>query len=185
MLATISSCVTSAPRRSPPPEPAIQRSPASRWIATMLFGEGRLALTRPDDQIGPACDGAGAAAESADRLLEGGGGDKPPTSPVHPPVSRPTRARASSEAADWCPDHVRDGVRDRSRGRDTGRLADPLRAVGPGVRRFRLDPADVDLRGVGRGHELVVEQVRVALAASSSNRVPSVSAWPIPITTPP
>ena len=50
-------------------------------------------------------------------------------------------------------------------GRHARRLADALRPLRARVRRVGLDPRDVDPRRVGRGHELVVGQVRVAVAA--------------------
>ena len=145
----------------------------------------RLALAGADDEIGAARDGPGAGGQRRDGLLDGRRGEVSTlTSP--PPGSRPRPAPASSAAAARAsPIDLRDRVRDRARRRDARGLADALRALRPGVRRVDLDPGDVDLRRVRGGHELVVEQVRVPLAASSSSWVPSVSAWPMPITTPP
>ena len=84
---------------------------------------------------------------------------------VTPAAASQTRSGRHRQLADALADHLRDRVRDRARRRDARRLADALRALRAGVRRVRLDPVDLDLRRVGGGDELVVEEVRVPLPA--------------------
>ena len=159
--------VTSAPRRSPPPPTSIPRSSSRRWIATMLSGSGALPWRAPTTRSVPPATGAGRRRRAR---------------------RAPRRhVRCGDEALDahallpWIAAHTRSGVigscrtgadrpaRSRSRSRPAvgthGGSPTPFEPFGPGVRRVRLDPGDVDLRRVGGGHELVVEQVRVALAA--------------------
>ena len=63
-----SSCVTSAPSRSPPPAAEMPRSASMPWMRDERVGQRRLALPGADHEVGAAGDRAGAAGERLDGL---------------------------------------------------------------------------------------------------------------------
>ena len=159
-LAAISSWVASAPSRRPPSASARRRGAPRCGGSRRAVRQRRLARAGADDEVGAAGDRPRAGGDRGDGVLDGGGrGER---HDAHDPASQ-TRSGVIGSRVHARPDHLGDRVRDRARRRHARRLADALRALRPGVRGVGLDPGDVDLRRVGRGHELVVEQVRVQL----------------------
>ena len=170
---------------APPPEPVMPRSDSIGVDRDEAVRKRSLALTRADDEIGATGDDAGAAAQRRERLLDGGGGDVRRSS-VASSARSPDPLGRHRQLTYLRPDHLGDRVRDRARCRHARRLADALRALRARVLGRRLDPGDLDL-AARRPTSRACSRAGAGCAAcpSSSNCVPSVSAWPMPITTPP
>ena len=150
-------------------QPPLRRSDAAQLLDPVDRDDGlrqrRLALTRADDEVGAAGDGTRAAGQRRERLVEAPGRDEGRHQLACSAAAAPDPLGRHRELAHARAHDLRDRVRNRSRSGHGRRLADALGALRAAVRGRRLDPGDVDARSVGCGHELVVEKVRVPLAA--------------------
>ena len=154
--------------RAPPPSRSMPREVGQPVDRHERLGQRRLALAGADHQVGAAGDGRApparrvpASASSMRRRPE-----VSVAAHASAPAPRPTPARASSAAGRPA---RRSPWRSRSRSRPASARSAarrcPSSRFGPAVGASVLDQDDLDRRRVGHGLELVVEQVRVALAA--------------------
>ena len=184
--AAISSCVTSAPRRSRPSEVARPRSSSMPMDGDDALGERRLALPGADDQVGAARDRASAARQRRERVVEAlrrdeRGGQRPFSA-----AAAQTRSGVIGSSRTRAPDHLGDRVRDRARRRHGRRLCRlPWCRSG---RRSRPASRSTRRRSAARRRRSrACSRGGAGCAGGPPRRAASASrsACPIPITTPP
>ena len=133
--ATSSRCVTSAPRRSPPPVPSMPRRASMPWMPTIRSGSGALPWRAPTTRSVPPATGRAPPPSSWSGLLDGRRGDE---LAAHRPFSRlalQTRSGVIGSCLTCAADDLRDRVADGARGRDTP--AARRRPSSPWARRSR------------------------------------------------
>ena len=181
--------VASAPSRRPPPGPSIPRRTSSRGWPTRRSGSGDLPWRAPTTRSVPPATGRAPGAElGRTRLVDASlaatyvaAHDPLSCIALPDPLGRHRQLRARG-----APMTLAMRVRDRARGRHAGRLADALGALRPGVGGVELHPVDRDRRRVGDGLR-ACSRAGAGCAGGRPRRTacPRVSAWPMPITTPP
>ncbi len=162
---SISSCVTRAPRR----RPAAGGGDAAQRVDAVDghegVGQGLLALAGADHEVGAPGDGASPAAERLDRLLDARRGD---VGTAHAPASSAVDQTRSGVIGRWLTCLPMTRAIAFAMAPDVGTLGGsptPFEPFGPAFGVSTSIQWIVDLRAVRDGHQLVVEQVRVALAA--------------------
>ena len=161
----MSAWVASAPSTSPPSCSRIPRSSATRWMATRASGSGALPPRAPTTRSVPPAIGAGAGGHRLQRLVDRGGGGV--GRGAHRCIASHTRAGVIGSSCTRAPVTCAIAFAIAPGVGTQGGSPMPLEPFGPPAPGLVGESTQsmLDRRRVARRLQLVVEQVRVQLAA--------------------